>query len=388
MRIAAVGNGRSVHVVARSSAAAALGHQVRLVTLGEVLPAPGVEVCTRPVPRGLTEAARATRGFLNDLRSFGPDLLHLHYAGGKLGSLALLSGLHPLAVTVMGGDVLPEQHPGGLLALERRATRRVVQEADLLLVKSEALRLALGNWGPIAARVETLRWGVDPSVFRRDPAGALTWRERLGLPPEARVILSPRLLDPRYNIHLIVHALPQILQRVPGARLLLTEYGEVPAYRARLGEEIASLGLEGAVRFLGQVPQAEMSGLYSLADVVVAVPGSDGLPQSLFEAMACQAPLVLGRLTAYQEVVTDGQHVLLADFAPSAIAAATLQVLENASLARTLAERALARVQEVALLPQEMQRLDAFYRGLLSVPRRRSRWLPRCADALSLLLRR
>ncbi len=388
MKIAVVGNGRSVHVVARSAAVAALGHQVRLVTLGEVFPAPGVEVCTRPLPTGPIGAMRAIRGFLSDLSDFGPDLLHLHYAGGRLGTLALLSGLHPLAVTVMGGDVLPEQHPGGLPALERRATRRILQEADLLLVKSEALRSALVGWGPITGRVETLRWGVDPVVFRRDPTGARAWRERLDLPPEARVILSPRLLDPRYNIHLIVQALPEILGRVPEARLLLTEYGGESAYRTRLGEEIASLRLQGAVRFLGQVPQAEMPGLYSLADVVVAVPGSDGLPQSLFEAMACQAPLVLGRLAAYQELVGDGEHVLLADFAPSAIAAAAGRLLADPEFAQALAERALARVREVALLPRELNRLDGLYREVAAVRPRRSAWIPRGLDAMSLLFRR
>lgn len=388
MRIAVVGNGRSVHVAARSAATAALGHQVRLVTLGEVLPAPGVEVRTRAMPRGAIEAARAARSFLDDLRSFAPDLLHLHYAGGKLGSLALLSGLHPLVVTVMGGDVLPEQHPGGLSALERRATRRVLQEADLLLVKSEALRLALGDWGPVAAPVETVRWGVDPATFRRDVPAARVWRDRLGLGPEARVVLSPRLLDPRYNIHLIVGALPAIRSRVPLAHLLLTEYGAVPAYRASLERQIEELGLRDAARFVGQIPQAEMPALYSLAELVVAIPASDGLPQSLFEAMACQAPLLLGRLPAYGEVVTDGEHVLLADFNPQAIATAALRILEGPAFARSLVERALARVQKVALLPREMSRVDAFYEGLLTAPRRRSRWLPRCADALSLLFRR
>jgi glycosyltransferase involved in cell wall biosynthesis len=257
-----------------------------------------------------------------------------------------------------------------------------------LLLKSEALRSALQAWGPSSARVEIVRWGVDPAVCHRDTSAAAAWRNRLGLGPEARAILSPRLLDPRYNIHLIVEALPAILGRVPQARLLLTEYGAVPAYRACLEVRIGELGLREAVMFLGQVPQAEMTGLYSLAEVVVAVPASDGLPQSLFEAMACEAPVVLGRLAAYGEVATDGQHALLADFTPQAVAIAVLQILEQPSFARALAERALARVQDVALLPREMDRLNGFYRDLLEDPPRRGRWLPRCADALSLLLRR
>src|SRR6185503_6683622 len=98
----------------------------------------------------------AARSFLRDLREFQPDLLHVHYAGGKLGTLAAFSGIRPLVVTVMGGDVQPEQHLGGLPALERRATRRLLQQADLLLVKSEALRGELARFGDFAHKTETV----------------------------------------------------------------------------------------------------------------------------------------------------------------------------------------------------------------------------------------
>ena len=50
MRIAVVGSGRSVHAIARSVAVAGLGHEVRFVTVGDVLPAPGVEM--KLVPSG------------------------------------------------------------------------------------------------------------------------------------------------------------------------------------------------------------------------------------------------------------------------------------------------------------------------------------------------
>jgi hypothetical protein len=83
VKILMVGNGRSVHVTARSAAMAARGHHVRLVTLGPVLAAPRVEVRTRPIPSGLLAAMWAARGFLSDVRSFVPDVLHLHYAGAS-----------------------------------------------------------------------------------------------------------------------------------------------------------------------------------------------------------------------------------------------------------------------------------------------------------------
>ena len=388
MRIAFVGSGRSVHALSRSRAVAARGHEVRFVTVGHVLPdAEGIDIRTRPLPAHPLAAVRAARGFLADLRSFQPDLLHLHYAGGKLGTMAALSRVHPMVVTVMGGDVLPEQFPGGLPALERRATRRILEQADLLLVKSEALRPALEAWGGFAAKAEVVRWGVDPARFRRDLAAARKMRSRLALSPADRVVVSPRALVPLYNIHLIVEAMPEVLASVPEALLVLTEYRADTRYRETVRQRAAALGLGDRVRFAGAVPASDMPALHSLAEAIVSVPSSDGLPQSLFEAMACETPAVLGRLPAYAEVVTDGESALLVDHAAPAIASALILLLSDERLRVRLAARALERVREVAFLPRELERVEGLYRELVARGPRpaphRGGWL----DLAGLLLR-
>jgi glycosyltransferase involved in cell wall biosynthesis len=387
MRIAVVGNGRTVHALVRSAALAARGHQVRLVTAGPVLPAPGIEVCTRPLPGNPFAAALAARGFLRDLWSFRPDVLHVHYAGNKLGTMALVSGVHPLVVTVMGGDVQPEQHLGGLHRLERRATRRLLEEADLILAKSEALRPEIAAFGPFESKVETVRWGVDPALFQPRPQEAAALRARLGLSADDRVILSPRLLRPLYNIHLLVEALPLVLARVPRAVLLLSEHRADPEYREALRARVASLGIGERVRFVGRIEHQDMPSFYSLAEASVNLPFSDGLPQSLFEAMACGTPSVLGRLPWYAEVVEDGEHVLLADLEPAAVAAALTRVLTDEPLRRSLADAGRRRVMDVACLPREAERVEGFYERLLARPRRRPAWGPRLIDGLTLPLR-
>jgi len=387
MRIAVVGSGRSVHALSRSVAVAERGHEVRFVTAGEVLPSEGIEVRTRPLPAHPLAAAWAGRSFLADLRSFRPHLLHLHYAGSKLGTMAALSGIRPMVVTVMGGDVLPEQHAGGLSALERRATRRILEQADLLLVKSEALRPALDAWGDFSAKAEVVRWGVDPARFRRDPAGAEAMRARLGLSPRDRVILSPRALAPLYNVHLLVEAMPEVRAAVPEALLLLTEYNARDDYRESLRRRVAALGLEDRVRFAGAVPAKDMPALYSLAEVAASVPASDGLPQSLFEAMACGTPVVLGRLSAYAEVIRDGDTAALVDLAPAAVASTLVRLLRDKPGRARLAARALERVREVAFLPREVDRVDRLYRDLAARDPHPSRRQGRLLDALGLLLR-
>jgi glycosyltransferase involved in cell wall biosynthesis len=387
MRIAVVGNGRTVHALVRGAALAARGHQVRLVTAGPVLEAPGIEVRTRPLPGNPFSAALAAKGFLRDLWSFRPDVLHVHYAGNKLSTMALVSGVHPLVVTVMGGDVQPEQHLGGLARLERRATRRLLEEADLILAKSDALRPEIAAFGPFESKIETVRWGIDPALFRPRPQEAEGRRARRGGGAGDRVVFSPRIVGARYNIHRLGVALPLVLAREPRAVLLLSEHRADPEYREALRERVARLGVGARVRFVGRIEHSDMPAFYSLAEVSVNLPFSDGLPQSLFEAMACGTPSLLGRLPWYAEVVTDGEHVLLCDLEPPAIAAALTRMLADEPWRRSLADAGRARVLDVACLPREAERVEGFYERLLARPRRRPAWGARIVDGLTLALR-
>ena len=386
--MAVVGSGRSVHVLVRAAAIAARGHAVRLVTLGDVLEAEGFEVKTRSLPRSLPEAASAARGFFRDIASFEPHLLHVHYAGGPLGTLATLSRVRPLVATVMGGDVLPERHVGGMSWLERRASRRVLEEADLILAKSDALRAAIAHFGDFAPKLETVRWGIDPARFHRKPDAARRLRERLGLAPSDRPILSPRTINAVHNIHLLVAAMPGILANVPQAVLLLTEQGADADYRLGLEALVRGLGLTDRVRFVGGLLHDDMPALYSLSEVVVGIPVADGLPQSLLEAMACGTPAVLGRLPAYAEAVEDGKTALLVDLTAEAVAQAVSRLLTARALSESIATAALARVGEIGHLPREAERVEGFYRRVLAAPRHRRRRMALGLDALSLLVRR
>jgi glycosyltransferase involved in cell wall biosynthesis len=130
-----------------------------------------------------------------------------------------------------------------------------------------------------------------------------------------------------------------------------------------------------------------MPAFYSLAEAMVSIPFSDGLPQSLFEAMACGTPAILGRPPGYAEVVVDGEHALLADLQPEPLAAAIVLVLKDAARAHRLAAAALQRVRQVAWLPDEAKRVEALYEALLERPRTKASLRGRLLDGSTLLFR-
>jgi L-malate glycosyltransferase len=385
-RIALIGNGFSPYVAMTAQQLTACGFTVQLTTLGDANGIPGVSVRTRAIPKGPAAAVSSFISYMRELREFAPHLTYVIYAGGRLGTLALISGNHPLVVNVIGGDVQEEQHFGELGPLDRRATRRLLQEADLILSKSDALRTDIARHGSFEDKVQTVRWGVDVEQFRRDPQAGAAVRRRLNLSDDAPLILSPRSFRRLYQTHLIVEALPRVLNRVPGATLLISEYQEEPSYAAEVRAMVATMGLVERVRFLGAVSHHEMKELLSAASAVVSIPSADGLPQTALEAMAAEAPLVMGRLPAYREIVSEDEAALV-DFNPASIADATVRLLTDAVARDRQIAAALARVKKIADLRQETARVGSLLNELMSKPVRRSSLAPRILDLASLPFR-
>jgi glycosyltransferase involved in cell wall biosynthesis len=288
--------------------------------------------------------------------------------------MAAVADRHPLVVSVMGGDILFDEQ-GSPTPSGRRLTLRLLESADLITSKSDFLIGVLDRLGGFAAKAVKVVWGVDLKHFRRVD----TWRLRaaLGLGREDRVILSPRILQRFYNVHLIVEAMPRIVATIRGARLLVTEYQADSGYRDEIFRRVRSLGLEEHVRFVGHVPYAAMPQYYSLADVTVAVPPSDGLPQTLLEGMACGAPSILSRLARYEELVTHGRSAYFVDITPESIADGVTRVLGDAALRERMASTGREIVATQADFDLDVDRVEAKYYELSGGGRRRRGYVER-----------
>jgi glycosyltransferase involved in cell wall biosynthesis len=393
LRICAVGAATSTHVATRVRWFAARGHRVFLIT--EARSAQPIDGVTQLVPgadharalvlliHGFAWSFRWVGGdrlgravaFLLLLRRCRPDIVHVHYAYSFYGWIAGLAGCRPLVVTVMGGDVLFDEQ-GSPTRMGKWLTLHLLRAADYITSKSHHLTAVLDRLGGFAAKTERIVWGVSLAQFRRvDPSNL---RSRLGLTPDDSVILSPKILQPLYREHLIVEAMPLVLTACPHALLLVTEYAADAEYKATIAARIASLGLGDRVRFCGDVRHADMPQYYSLAELAVAVPSSDGLPQTLLEAMACETPNLLSRLERYQEVVGHETSAYFVEATPSDIAAGILRLLRDDALRARIAGNALSVVKEIGNLDEEGARVEARYQVLASSTR------PRVFDPASL----
>jgi glycosyltransferase involved in cell wall biosynthesis len=102
----------------------------------------------------------------------------------------------------------------------------------------------------------------------------------------------------------VIELLPALRQRHPGlVYLIIGGGGPEGDMGAALRAQVAALGLENTVRFLGALAPDQLSLPLSAADVFVLATRNEGWANVLLEAMACGLPVVTTDVGGNAEVV-------------------------------------------------------------------------------------
>src|SRR5262249_28061918 len=92
------------------------------------------------------------------------------------------------------------------------------------------------------------------------------------------------------------------VSKIDGVHLVFVGTGPESASLRALAQQ---LGMTGRVRFLGNMPQADLASIYGAADVLALGSVREGWPNVLLEAMACGTPVVATGVGGVGEIVTD-----------------------------------------------------------------------------------
>jgi phosphatidylinositol alpha-1,6-mannosyltransferase len=157
--------------------------------------------------------------------------------------------------------------------------------------------------------------GIDTSHFSPQP-DAIQKRIALGL-ENKKIIISVGRLVHRKGQDKLIEAMPQILQKVPNAHLLLV--GEGP-YRSHLEKLVNKLSINHNVTFAGRVLYDNLPSYLSAADLFAMPSRSrffglevEGLGIVYLEASACGIPVVAGKSGGAPDAVLEGVTGLCVD---------------------------------------------------------------------------
>lgn len=294
------------------------------------------------------------------LRREAIDIVHTHHLGPLLH--AFLAGLPSRRWRwVHTEHIRPDVDIGYATWLERIG-RRIVSAPDVVTGVSDAVGAYLReSAGVPAGRVKVIYNGVDVDRFAGPYDGAAKRRE-LRIPADAWVIGLVANLRPQKNHELLLRAFARVRPAVPAARLVLVGDGE---RRAGLERLAAELGVGEHVQFLGS--RLDVPELYATFDVYCLPSHYEGMPLTVFEAMAAGRPIVATSVVGIREVIAPGETGLLVppDDA-GALAQAFVRLRREAALAEELASAALRYVDKHARLEGMVGQYAALYERVLA----------------------
>ena len=267
-----------------------------------------------------------TFGVLRTEADFAPgryDLVHAHYwLSGQVGAVAaerwgvpLVQSMHTLGkvknLALARGDCAEP-------AVRIRGEGEVVAAADRLVANTgDEARQLIELYGATPWRVETVSPGVDLSVFRPGPVDVA--RRRLGLAPDAIVLVFAGRIQPLKGPDVVLRAAASLLRLAPelAERLVVVFVGgpsgsEVGA-PGRLDGLAGELGVAGRVRFEPPCAHRDLADWYRAATLVVVPSHSESFGLVALEAQACGTPVAAAAVGGLRTAVRDGFSGVLVD---------------------------------------------------------------------------
>lgn len=146
--------------------------------------------------------------------------------------------------------------------------------------------------------------GIDLSMFKaaQNP-GSL--RNRLGVGPDAPILLTVGRMDPEKRLDFIVDAFIQISERHPNAQLVFAGDGSA---RKGLEEKVAKTRAKDSIHFLGMVNRADLPDVFHDATMFLSASTTEVHPISVIEAIASGLPMVAVEDQAFEGMIENDQN--------------------------------------------------------------------------------
>ncbi len=281
------------------------------------------------------------------VRHLRPVLLHTHLVHADFHGLLAgrLARVPVLASTKHGFN--PFRARRSFAAADRTVGRLV----DLHIAISAGLARYLAQTEGFAeSSFEVVHYGIEPGPEPEPYAG-----------DAPRLVVVGRLV-PIKGHDTLLRAIARAAREVPGLELEVAGAGPL---EAELRSQAAALGLDGSVRFLGQVPGA--SAVMERASVVLVPSLGEGFGMVALEAMERGRAVVASAVGGLPEIVVAGETGLLVPPGDAAaLAAAVVELAGDPDRARAFGAAGRTRALESFSQERCTARTDELYSEALT----------------------
>jgi glycosyltransferase involved in cell wall biosynthesis len=301
------------------------------------------------------------------LRDWRPDVVHT--LGIEPASLIYqrarrdhgLAGLGTWVATCRGGsDIFLRRFQPD----HARALAAILAECDLFVADNRMSYQYARDLGLAEAKVSPTgpvpgTGGIDLAPFRGAAAVPPSRRER--------IVLWPKAYESRWSKALpVLEALALAWERIRPCTIVMTamEQGEAEEWLPLLPEE-----LRRSCQLRPRIPRAELLDLMARTRVLLAPSLVDGVPNSLYEAMAAGAVPIVSPLDSIRSAIGPDDALFARNLYPQEIADALVTALADDARCDALAARNVGLVERIAGREGVRKRVTGLYARLTAALR-------------------
>lgn len=224
------------------------------------------------------------------IKTFNPDIVHAHYAT-SYGLLGILSGFHPIVVSVWGSDVF--QFPRKSIFHEM-LFRYILKYADKILSTSNIMKNEILKY--VKSEVQVIPFGINTDIFKPG-LGKNELFDR-----DSIVIGTIKSLEKHYGIEYLIKAFKRLVEKYPHEKLKLLLVGS-GSQENELKKMVRVLDINDLVTFTGAVKYEEIPGHQNALTISVTLSPNESFGVSTLEASACEKPVVVSQTGGLAEIV-------------------------------------------------------------------------------------
>lgn len=289
------------------------------------------------------------------IKEYSPDIIHAHYAT-SYGALGVLSGFHPLVISVWGADVynFPQRS-----FLHKAVLKYNFKKADKILSTSKVMTDEIKRYTD--KDVNVTPFGINLEEFAPRQVES-------PFAPGDIVIGTVKSLEKKYGVEYLIRAFKILKDKHPGLplKLLIVGGGSQAEYLKNLAKD---LEISKDTVFTGLINYFDVPRFQNILDVSVSLSTeqSESFGVSILEACACEKPVVVSNVGGLPEIVeNDVTGFVVEKENPGVASIAIEKLILNKELRTAMGKKGRERVNKFYNLNDNADAMLKIYNGLLN----------------------
>jgi glycosyltransferase involved in cell wall biosynthesis len=330
------------------------GHDITVLTVkwNEGFDDPNIITVNVPISRFLW-MPKYLLTYRKYLKTHDFDIIH---GNASRGCLPIMYSGKPYITTMH--DLGPFEAEFSKFPIMKYIEKKNARMAKRIITPSEIIRYGIRDYMGVKLEKTYNAYEAIDSKYKPMPTEGKNFRESLGL--KGPVLGYVGRLASYKGIDHIIEAFYKARKQIPDLNLVI---GGKPEFK--MVDTVEQWKRQyPEVRFIGGVPDEQMSPFYSMVDCFVTYSfGAEGFGLTPVEAIACGAPVICSTMPAYKEVLEDNA-IFVEPKQPDKLSEAFIKFFKSPDEGKAMVKKAQKFIQRYSW-PTVCEKIETIYEGFL-----------------------